>query len=141
MSLPNTVHSQSIQSERTWKRQQIFVFDSNLAGRHGAGSALAAKLYHGARIGVGDGPAGNSYAIPTKNCRMNVMPINEIKIYVDTFLRYAEQNPHLDFNVVKIGTGLAEYSDEEMASLFAQRPANVYLHQDWSEFLSAESVL
>lgn len=141
MSLQNTVNPQPIQSGRTWKRQQIFVFGSNLAGRHGAGSALEAKLHHGARTGVGDGPAGNSYAIPTKNCKMSVMPINEIKIYVDTFLRYAEQNPHLDFNVVKIGTGLAGYSDEEMAPLFASRPPNVYLHQDWSSFLSTESVL
>jgi ATP-grasp domain, R2K clade family 3 len=43
----------------------IFVFGSNLAGRHGAGSAKEARLKHGAIYGQGRFKQGNSYAIPT----------------------------------------------------------------------------
>jgi hypothetical protein len=48
-------------------KQTIFVFGSNLAGRHGAGSALEAKRFHGAEQGIGIGRTGNAYAIPTKD--------------------------------------------------------------------------
>ena len=44
---------------------KIFVFGSNQAGRHGKGSALEARRNHGAVYGVGEGPTGNAYAIPT----------------------------------------------------------------------------
>lgn len=47
--------------------RKIFVFGSNLAGVHGAGSARAALEKHGAEYGVGVGLCGNSYAIPTKD--------------------------------------------------------------------------
>ena len=46
---------------------EIFVFGSNLAGRHGAGAALAALKDHGAIYGCGEGIQGQSYAIPTKD--------------------------------------------------------------------------
>jgi hypothetical protein len=46
---------------------EIFVFGSNLAGRHGKGSALEALKKHGAIYGQGVGPQGASYAIPTKD--------------------------------------------------------------------------
>lgn len=48
----------------------IFVFGSNLAGRHGAGSALEALKKHGAIYGQGVGRQGNSYAIPTNDERL-----------------------------------------------------------------------
>ena len=47
----------------------IFVFGSNLAGRHGAGAALCALREHGAIYGQGVGLQGNSYAIPTKDSK------------------------------------------------------------------------
>lgn len=37
---------------------QIFVFGSNLAGRHGAGAAKQAREQFGAEIGCGDGSDG-----------------------------------------------------------------------------------
>ena len=46
--------------------ERIFVFGSNLAGRHGKGAAKFAKDYHGAIYGRGVGLQGTSYAIPTK---------------------------------------------------------------------------
>lgn len=47
------------------KHEVIFVFGSNLAGRHGLGAARTALLEYGASYGVGEGRTGRSYAIPT----------------------------------------------------------------------------
>src|ERR1035438_7603021 len=54
----------------------IFVFGSNLAGRHGAGAALTAKMFYGAKLGNGVGMSGESYAIPTKSYAIKTLPIN-----------------------------------------------------------------
>ena len=43
----------------------VFVFGSNLAGRHGAGAAKFAREHHGAVYGQGVGFEGSSYAIAT----------------------------------------------------------------------------
>lgn len=109
----------------------IFVFGSNLAGRHGKGSALAARLYHGAVYGVGTGPTGNAYAIPTKDERLRVMPLEKIAQYVSDFIDYAKAHPELDFRCVAIGTGAAGYTDAQMAPLFRDAPSNVVLPFIW----------
>ena len=48
----------------------VFVFGSNLAGRHGRGAALWARQHRGAIYGQGVGRQGNAYAIPTKDDRL-----------------------------------------------------------------------
>ena len=53
--------------------KQIFVFGSNLAGRHGKGAALHARSYYGAKYGVGEGRTGKSYAVPTKDRDLRVI--------------------------------------------------------------------
>lgn len=121
---------------RTYDRQ-IFVFGSNLAGRHGAGSALEAMRNHGAVYGKGRGLEGDSYAIPTKSMYMNTLPLNVIQFYVDDFLRYAKRNPHLEFNVVAIGCGLAGYKPEQIAPMFKGYPDNVNLPEVFLGVLSA----
>ena len=54
----------------------IFVFGSNLAGRHGAGAALYARQYRGAIYGKGVGLQGNSYAIPTKDFNIKTLSLH-----------------------------------------------------------------
>lgn len=49
----------------TLGKRDIFVFGSNLAGRHGGGAARIALNRFGAIWGQGEGLQGNSYAIPT----------------------------------------------------------------------------
>ena len=41
---------------------EIFVFGSNLAGRHGKGAALHARKHYGAVYGQATGRQGDSYA-------------------------------------------------------------------------------
>ena len=113
---------------------RIFVFGSNLAGVHGAGSAKAAYKLHGARKGVGEGRTGNAYAIPTKaTWRDKAMPLAEIVLYVKDFIGYATAHPELTFDVVRIGCGLAGYEDAQIAPMFIGAPDNVNLPFGWRD--------
>lgn len=109
----------------------IFVFGSNLAGRHGAGAALFALQNHGARYGQGVGRQGNSYAIPTKDFSIKTLPLIEIHFHVRDFLDYASKHPELEFQVTRIGCGLAGYSDEDIAPFFKNAPSNCSLPNGW----------
>jgi hypothetical protein len=100
--------------------KEIFVFGSNLAGRHGKGAALCALKDHGAVYGVGMGLQGNSYAIPTKNEALYTLNKWNINYYVASFILFAWQNPDLYFNVTPIGCGLAGYKPEDIAPMFRE---------------------
>ncbi len=113
----------------------IYVFGSNLVGKHGAGSALHARNYYGAQLGEGIGRTGNSYAIPTKDENLKTLSLEKIKPHVDVFYDYARAHWWLSFNVVAIGCGLAGYKPEEVAPLFINPPENVNLPQDFVKCL------
>lgn len=110
---------------------EIFVFGSNLAGRHGKGAALFARLNHGAIYGIGVGMQGKSYAIPTKDRNLRTLPLEEIARYVNTFKAFAVRNPFFTFNVTRIGCGLAGYTDAQIAPMFVDAPINCKLPQGW----------
>lgn len=112
----------------------IFVFGSNLAGRHGKGAALHARQHHGAVYSVGVGRTGDSYAIPTKDTNIKTLPIEIIKVYVAGFISYANANPELIFEVTKIGCGLAGYSETQIATLFTNAPSNCNLPEGWRSY-------
>ncbi|MBS3912738.1 MAG: hypothetical protein KGZ70_13105 [Hydrogenophaga sp.] len=109
----------------------IFVFGSNLAGRHGKGAALHARQTYGAKYGVGVGPTGRAYAIPTKDEQIRTLPLECIAPYVTDFLAYARDNPHLEFAVTRIGCGLAGYMDVQIAPMFKAAPENCHLPDGW----------
>lgn len=105
----------------------IFVFGSNLAGRHGAGAALEARLNWGAQQGKGVGRHGNSYAIPTKDASLRTLPLSTIESYVNGFRIHASANPEDSFLVTAIGCGLAGYDVRQIAPMFTGLPENVFL--------------
>lgn len=111
----------------------IFVFGSNLAGRHGKGAALYAKNNHGAEYGIGVGRTGNAYAIPTKDERIKPLPLDRIALFVADFLSYARTNPALEFQVTKIGCGLAGYREHEISPMFKDAPMNCHLPDGWRQ--------
>ena len=98
-----------------WDGESVFVFGSNLAGRHGAGAAKFAVQNCGACYGVGYGLRGNSFALPTKDEHIRTLQLDTIRTYVDHFLSSFAKDSHLTFFVTAIGTGLAGYSHEEIA--------------------------
>jgi hypothetical protein len=116
--------------------EPIFVFGSNLAGRHGKGAALFALRERGARYGQGEGRQGNSYAIPTKDANLRTLPLDFIKGYVDRFLAYARANPDLRFQLTPIGCGLAGLRPKQVAWMFSEAPANVDLPSEFKAVLT-----
>lgn len=112
---------------------EIFVFGSNLAGRHGKGAALFALKKHGAIYGKGFGLQGNSFAIPTKDANLRTLPLDMIETYVEKFLEHAAQNPTNSYHLTPIGTGLAGYKKFEILNLFLKYRIsdNVYFTKTW----------
>ena len=113
------------------ERDTIFVFGSNLAGIHGAGAAKFAKEHYGARQGNGKGIQGHSYAIPTKASPSEVLPLEFVRKYIEIFKDYARTNPSIIFQVTKIGTGLANFSEDVIAPMFFNAPLNCMLPGTW----------
>lgn len=111
---------------------EIFVFGSNLQGLHGGGAARFAHQHLGAEWGVGVGPTGQCYAIPTMHGG-----VDDIRPYVDEFIEYARNHPDNRFLVTRIGCGIAGFTDEEMAPLFAAALDlyNVTLPKEWFAIL------
>lgn len=116
---------------------QVFVFGSNEAGRHGRGAAFAAKQW-GARNGVGVGLQGQTYAIPTKDRDIETLPLSHIREYVEDFTVFAKKNPQLEFLVTRIGCGLAGYKEEQIAPFFTTSSTlpNVRLPQTFIDVIN-----
>lgn len=113
----------------------IFVFGSNLAGRHGAGAAKWAYENKGAIWGQGVGMMGDSYGIPTKDQNIETMALERIQVFVDYFLEFAKNHPHLKFYLTPIGCGLAGYKPYQIAPMFKGVPSNVTVPAEFVEFL------
>ena len=111
--------------------RHIFVFGSNLKGIHGAGAARTAREEYGAKFGQSEGLMGQAYAIPTKYDPSRTLPLNAIKGHVDKFLKFARDNPNMTFNLTAIGTGLAGYTDEQIAPMFVGYPNNIIPPGQW----------
>jgi hypothetical protein len=111
----------------------VFVFGSNLAGRHGKGAALYALQHYGAQYGEGVGRQGNSYAVPTKDFLLKVLTLDAISRHLADFISHAKEHPEDTFMLTPIGTGLAGYSREQIYSLLKQLdvPSNVLFTKEW----------
>lgn len=116
------------------KKNEIFVFGSNLAGHHAGGAARAAHLRFGAVWGQGVGMQGQCYAIPTMHGG-----VDAIKPYVDQFISFAQAHADLKFLVTRIGCGIAGFTPDEIAPLFADAMPleNVLLPQDFVQVLNS----
>jgi len=100
------------------KDNEVFVFGSNEAGRHGREAAKTAMKW-GAIYGQAEGLQGRTYGIPTVNASISKnLKVNKIKVYVDRFILFAAENPQLHFLVTEIGCGLAGMKHEHIAPLF-----------------------
>lgn len=111
--------------------KRIFVFGSNLDGIHGKGAALHAAKWHGAEKGVGEGPTGTAYALPTKRTPYEQLSLQEVKGSIERFIAYARTVPGTEFMVTRVGCGLAGFEDDQIAPLFNDAPRNCKLPGVW----------
>lgn len=109
---------------------EVFVFGSNLQGRHGRGAAKDA-LKFGAVQGKGRGHYGKTYAIPTVSWEPSYHFIgwDEVSKEMAVFFGYARQNSHLTFLLTPVGTGLAGGKIEDLDAMIDKMevPSNVKL--------------
>lgn len=85
--------------------------------------------------GVGVGPTGRCYAIPTIQGG-----VETIEPYVNKFLEYAKTHPNNRFLVTRIGCGIAGFDDMEIAPLFeeAVNISNIALPKTWWDIIGKE---
>lgn len=114
--------------------EPIFVFGSNESGIHGAGAARVARDLYGAKLGVGFGPMGRCWAIPTKNWKVESLDLEAVRHYIKRFKEYVASSAE-QFFITRVGCGLAGYRDEEIAPMFIGSPANCNFPEQWKEFL------
>lgn len=124
----------------------IFVFGSNVEGRHGLGAAKEAVQKFGAVYGRPEGLQGSSYAIPTKDLRVKAnkgyrsVPEEKIVSSIAAMYRCAEQNPDKVFKVAYRNPPhkytLNGYSGAEMVRMFLKAgtpPMNVQFSMEWKQ--------
>ncbi len=82
----------------------------------------------GAEWGVGDGPTGRCYAIPTMHGGLK-----DIRPYAEKFIAYAKEHPRNRFLLTRVGCGIAGFKDEDMAQLFkdALDVPNITCPREW----------
>lgn len=114
------------------RANEIFVFGSNLEGRHLGGAARAA-LKWGAVMGQGVGLQGQTYAIPTM-----FSDACHIEPFVREFIMFAKTNPNKTFLVTEIGCGIAGHKVEKIAPMFSEVTSivNIYLPKRFWEILN-----
>jgi len=105
---------------------EIFVFGSNKAGRHGMGAARTAMRW-GAKYGKGEGLMGQTYALPTKDENLGVLSYSEIEIHIDKFCKSARLLSGLTFLLTAVGTGLAGLREDRIRKILhkCNPPSNV----------------
>lgn len=102
------------------KEGEIFIFGSNLLGKHSRFAAKTAMGF-GAKWGQASGLQGRTYGIPTKGRSIKkILTIEQIKVFVDEFIIFAKESPNLTFLVTEIGCGASGYKPKEIAPLFKE---------------------
>lgn len=109
----------------------IFVFGSNEAGIHGAGAAKFALQRKGAVWKKGLGHHGQSYAIPTKDRKIQTLDLITIEKYVGQFNDFARKHPQMEFQVTQIGCGLAGLKPKDIVRMFVNSPENCLFDSAW----------
>lgn len=114
------------------KENELFVFGSNLAGKHIGGAARQAKEMFGAIDGCGEGLTGKSYAFPTLTENFEKVTHEQLIDSVSRLYRCCEENKDKVFLLTKVGCGIAGFEEEYIKYLFLNSPKNLILPDDWN---------
>lgn len=116
---------------------EIFVFASNLSGKHINGSAKVAFEKFGAKWGRHFGLSGQSFAIPVRGNKFGKLPLATIECYVEGLFIEARKRSDLVFIVTPIAIGNNMYEYEDIAPLFedALEMKNIFLPEKFYNIL------
>lgn len=113
------------------KPNQIFVFGSNMSGKHYGGAAKQAADQFGAQYGIGEGLTGQCYAFPTLDEHFMQVSHNVLRAARLMLYKCAEANPDKEFLLTPVGTGIAGFSEVHMKKLFKNAPSNIRKPEGW----------
>ena len=110
---------------------EIFVSAAICPGIMAVAPPLAMNKW-GAIWGQGVGLQGQTYGIPTMQGG-----VETIRPYVDEFIQFANKHPEMTFLVTEIGCGIAGFTPQEIAPLFAKATTteNIHLPQRFWDLL------
>ena len=120
----------------------VFVFGSNLQGRHGAGAAKVAKERFGAIYGIPEGLFSLSYALPTKDLSKKgyrTLSKKDIVENILTMYNVARNIPYRDFKIAyrtkKDELSLCGYSGLELLEMYISMPVpnNIWFSEEWAD--------
>lgn len=112
-------------------KTDIFVFGSNLGGKHAGGAARFAVENHGAIWGQGIGLQGSSYALPTMDENFSTLQLDAIRQHCVDFIEFAKSHDDLTFCVTPVGCGIAGYQQSQIRPFFNDMPSNCRLAETW----------
>lgn len=115
----------------TLQPNEIFVFGSNLGGKHYGGAARQAHESFGAEMGIGEGLTGQCFAFPTLDREFNQLSVDVLGVARNILYNTCRMHPDKRFLLTKVGCGLAGYPETTMRGLFANPPSNLILPEDW----------
>ena len=119
--------------------EPTLVFGTDLAGRHSSESATLATNLYDAGVGTASGETGYAYAIPYMNSTCELLAPDVIRNYVDPFIARAKGTAQQKYHVARFACEATAHSDEVMARMFADVPANVRLPALWNRILQADA--
>lgn len=99
------------------RANEIFVFGSNLLGRHMGGAARTARRVFNAETGVSEGLTGQAYAFPTLDEKMNQVSPASLRASFVRLINFALEHPMLRFYLTEVGCGIAGWQVETVRVL------------------------
>jgi len=108
------------------KDNQIFCFGSNGQGIHGGGAAKFAYDKGWTHTGHAHGLSWQSFAIDTMD------GLEVFKNDLGHLAVTARHNPSLTFYLTAVGTGIANYSKQEVMDIMPEMPDNVIFVDNWN---------
>lgn len=124
-------------------REDNILIGTNEAGIHGAGIARYAYDHWGASLGQGFGPMGNCFGLPTKDWEIQSLPLDVINNYVERYIDWTQllRNYKWKNYVTQVGCGLAGFTPEEIAPMFAKciKYNNIWLPQSFIDVINNPS--
>jgi hypothetical protein len=109
----------------------VFVFGSNLSGKHQDGVAAFAAKHYKAEFGIGEGPTGKSYAVPIADEHLENLPIIDIQWHVEQLLAYARTQREARFQLTRLGCGVGGFTDMQLAPMFKKTSDNLFVPGRW----------
>jgi hypothetical protein len=123
-------HAQKNRSETadaTAVKEPIWVFESNPGATQMRGAEEIAVSCLAAKPENGSGPAGNTYAIVTRDANNALLPFAQLKNHVDAFLACADKHSHREFRLVASPHKKSNEEFTEFSELFRKAPQNCAL--------------